>query len=835
MKQIKKITLSVAAALLCIASVGTATAITAQAEEVYYGLGSTTQKAERLEAENATLNVNEGYDNALFASGKSVKYLASGTTATFTVNVEQAGDYVVKFCYYTLSSQSKLKITVNGTAQETQALPAPGRASPEIANSNNRNRVPYFYNHTVTLKAGENTIVFQNAASGITGSNAKCVDLDFVEIYPANALYTYPIERQHQGLQKVGERIEAEWGIFADATKYASIGWETGSRISGAIVGLGTNASNAATMCYKVNVEEAGKYWLVIQNTCNATKVTDPVTGTSRYEGMETKQKWTINGEEQIITYDGKYYDVAASAGAFEVTNRYEVALKAGLNTFTYTVSKNGANTDWFAITEKTDGLNTILQAEHYAFGATGSKASDKHIEIFNGYVGAGYYPAILDGFGLEFNATRAGGASIPITVAEGKAGYYDLYIRGFTGANTSSVHVSVNNGEKIALIAKNSGYISWWANNPNNVTAEDNVMRVYLNEGENEIRITKGNDYVYLDWFYVTESKMPKDYVDGMIYELDYGETLSLGEYISADEKIATVEDGVVITRGAGETFLYYEIPMNDKTNYVFRRNIPLAVNRLIYQQTERLIAEDVAVVYDGSSKELLAYAPDGWTVEYRYRDKKRVDVGEYFVTVLFIHPGYETVRKDVTLTVTKAEYTGDDLIVDNAAATYDGNEHSLTASAPNGWKIAYLNNARTNAGETLVTVVFSHAQYEDVVKTGKIKVTKANYTGDGLTVNDVNVAYDGEEHFITASAPDGWSVTYENNVKRKNVGSSIVTVTFSHENYNDVVKTATVTITQGEKEVSGGCGSVVFGGTAMAVLALGAVVSVFARKRKN
>ena len=70
-------------------------------------------------------------------------------------------------------------------------------------------------------------------------------------------------------------------------------------------------------------------------------------------------------------------------------------------------------------------------------------------------------------------------------------------------------------------------------------------------------------------------------------------------------------------------------------------------------------------------------------------------------------------------TLTITKAQYTGDDLIAQDMAYDYDGNVKSIIASAPKGWTIEYENNGQSEKGTYEVTVTFTHPNYETVVKT--------------------------------------------------------------------------------------------------------------------
>ena len=93
--------------------------------------------------------------------------------------------------------------------------------------------------------------------------------------------------------------------------------------------------------------------------------------------------------------------------------------------------------------------------------------------------------------------------------------------------------------------------------------------------------------------------------------------------------------------------------------------------------------------------------------------------------VTVKFTHDVYEDVLMQATFTVKKGVYTGIDLVADNVTGTFDGvTRYFVHATAPEGWDISYSTNGRTVKGVTEVKVVFSHAYYEDVVKTVTITV---------------------------------------------------------------------------------------------------------------
>ena len=104
-----------------------------------------------------------------------------------------------------------------------------------------------------------------------------------------------------------------------------------------------------------------------------------------------------------------------------------------------------------------------------------------------------------------------------------------------------------------------------------------------------------------------------------------------------------------------------------------------------------------------------------EGWSFK---QNKTCVDVGTYEVKVTFTHDDYEDIEMTATLTINKAVYTGDDLLVSDMTYKYDGNIKSIIASAPEGWEVSYTNNSQSEKGEYQVTVTFTNPNYETVEK---------------------------------------------------------------------------------------------------------------------
>ena len=141
--------------------------------------------------------------------------------------------------------------------------------------------------------------------------------------------------------------------------------------------------------------------------------------------------------------------------------------------------------------------------------------------------------------------------------------------------------------------------------------------------------------------------------------------------------------------------------------------------------------------------------------------------------------------------------------MIFESEEFTYDGNEHSLVAKAPEEWEITYEYNNKTYPGTVEVRAIFSHECYNDVEMYATLTVNKAEYTKNNIYVDDVVVEYDGLEHQVEVNVPSGWIVSFSEEGITE-VGTYEIIVTLSHNNYLDIVKTATLTITESTPAVS-------------------------------
>ncbi|RQP16956.1 MAG: gliding motility-associated C-terminal domain-containing protein [Parapedobacter sp.] len=149
-------------------------------------------------------------------------------------------------------------------------------------------------------------------------------------------------------------------------------------------------------------------------------------------------------------------------------------------------------------------------------------------------------------------------------------------------------------------------------------------------------------------------------------------------------------------------------------------------------------------------------------------------------------------------TLSVTYSErITG--ITFEDDSFVYDGTAKSLAikGTLPDGVVIEYVNNSRTDAGTQEVTATLSGDNYETLVLTADLTVTQATITG--ITFEDDSFVYDGTAKSLAIKGilPDGVAVEYANN-SRTDAGTQEVTATLSGDNYETLVLTADLTVTQ-------------------------------------
>ena len=147
------------------------------------------------------------------------------------------------------------------------------------------------------------------------------------------------------------------------------------------------------------------------------------------------------------------------------------------------------------------------------------------------------------------------------------------------------------------------------------------------------------------------------------------------------------------------------------------------------------------------------------------------------------------------------KENFTGisfNDITVD-----YDGEEHTITASGVPSFAQATYTNAGpfVNAGEYTIGVTVKADNYNDYTATATLKINKIDLTG--VTFDDVEFEYDGNEHYIEVNGFVPSTATVEYSCEKDgitngaiDVGEYEVTVVITDMNYNDFTATATLKI---------------------------------------
>ena len=224
----------------------------------------------------------------------------------------------------------------------------------------------------------------------------------------------------------------------------------------------------------------------------------------------------------------------------------------------------------------------------------------------------------------------------------------------------------------------------------------------------------------------------------------------------------------------------------------------------------------------YDGTSKTVIAHVKNLCNedvLSLQYTDNTLRDAKSYTVTLTATgNDNYSIPESDksfsvvVNPAVVQLEWSWDDS-TSETSFTFDGNEHSLTPKVTNTFaedevKLQFSENKLLNQGTITVTV--NGVENENYTISGATNLSKQ------LTVlkqkvsiewaGDETVVYDGHEHSLTPTVTGAddhkggiAEVQYSNSSNLTNVGSTVVTVSLTNDNYtlDDAVYTKTLTIT--------------------------------------
>ena len=833
---------------------------TVEASSEYYILGEKTVQSQRLEAESASqhegkVSTPSVGTKSCFVSGSIVELSATGGSATYNVNMETSGEFVVKIAYFSgdSSKNPQLSVAVNeGTPIVSSVLAINGWATAgEIWT--------YYVNITVELNEGMNKI-FISQDSSSTGY----VNLDFIEIYKSNDVYYYPIESKLDpelaGNYTIGERIEAEWMTYSGSAKVTGLENTTVyNPLSGKLIEL-----NAHTASFKLDVEKAGTYAVKIAYYTGSTSTSmmlDVITN-----GVTTTTSpLQMNGWGKVGNMSTLYIQV--NVNLVEGVN--EIKIKQNSASSGYYI-----NFDFVEFYELDNVKYYPIEKNLYP-DLAGANLVGERIEAESGFHvnKSGRCYAEITGANISGTLLYLGSSPLQYSVYAEEAGTYYLqianYSAGDVGSTTSMKYKMTIAGKTYELTSFKLE--SYGAGNSylQNIAYFEVELEKGINVFQlNSISATNKTHTDFFKFFKKTDNidkvGQFEDYAVGSVKVLKSEQT-----YEEIDEFAAefnTVRSGEIVVPVTASEAGYYDLYVRSWCGSA-EGAFDLSINN---GETKAYLVGNTGWVSAGGiqqpidnvyriylnagentlkfTKNAAAYVDFDWfyitkektLVEPNNGNGYKINVNEELIlsdlditvkdsniatsvggkiiglaggkTEIYVSytmdNGYVLQRK-YDLTVEKIDYTGNELLAENQNVAYDGQPHYYNAAvAPEGWSVVYSNNdtGLTTPGSKEITIKFVHDSgvYNDVLMSAILTVTKGDYTGNDLVVEDVFGIYDGTtEYTVEATAPEGWDINYSSN-GRVVEGVTTVTVTFSHPYYNDVVKTADITVNYAAKAVA-------------------------------
>ncbi len=260
-----------------------------------------------------------------------------------------------------------------------------------------------------------------------------------------------------------------------------------------------------------------------------------------------------------------------------------------------------------------------------------------------------------------------------------------------------------------------------------------------------------------------------------------------------------------------AGDHTLSVTFTPEDGANYTTAvAEVVLTVNKAL----AIVIADALQTyTYDGTVKNAVASLNHSEAILNYGPQSGYVDAGTYRITVTVAETAnYQAASMELTLTITKADWTGTPVTFPNTdPIVYDGEEHEIIADdVPPGSEIDYIvidgdgneipGNAITDAGDYTVIVVIRQDNYEDITVSTPITISKAQaiITADAMQAH----AYDGTLKNILASLNHGeTTLTYSPQRGYVDAGTYGITVTAAETaNYRAASMELTLTITKAD-----------------------------------
>ncbi len=227
--------------------------------------------------------------------------------------------------------------------------------------------------------------------------------------------------------------------------------------------------------------------------------------------------------------------------------------------------------------------------------------------------------------------------------------------------------------------------------------------------------------------------------------------------------------------------------------------KNLAYSIVKANYDMTG-VVFNDLTVTYDKNSHSIFATnLPEGVTVEYSNNGKTEPGVYEIVATFTGDTEFHNAIpNKTAILTINKANYNMSNVKFANSTVTYDNKAHSIVATGlPDGIKVTYTNNGKTNAGTYKVTANFTgdSARYNAIPSKTAILTIKPKSIASVTTTGISNKTYTGKGITQTIAVLDGnktlkvgadYTITYSSNV---NAGIATITIA-GKGNYTGTLK---------------------------------------------
>ncbi len=273
-----------------------------------------------------------------------------------------------------------------------------------------------------------------------------------------------------------------------------------------------------------------------------------------------------------------------------------------------------------------------------------------------------------------------------------------------------------------------------------------------------------------------------------------------------------------------AGEFTVYYKVKLEGCKDFLGSALLKI---RLPGSPIEGITSKGYDGLYDGKEHSIEVTVPEGAMVTYSQDagEQKNYtsvnpsfkEVGEYTVYYKVTKEGYEDAFGSAKVIIRQLPQI-EGISVNGYEGYYDGKEHSIDVKVPEGAEVTYSQDAgepknytATNpsfkeAGEYTVYYKVTKAGFQDAFGSAKVIIRQLPQM-EGISANGYEGYYDGKEHRIEVTAPEGAEVTYSQdkteprtytsaNPSFKEAGEYTVYYKVAKEGYQDAYGSAEIRI---------------------------------------